>query len=65
MFTFWFRLQSEFIIRKLMLMGLINTEDVGLCEAEFGVMDADGSGEITMSDLEGYLLEKEKTRLSL
>ena len=46
-------------------MGLINTEDVGLCEAEFGVMDADGSGEITMSDLEGYLLEKEKTRLSL
>ena len=47
--------KTEFVVRKLMLMGLLNAEDVERVETEFEVMDADGSGEITMEDLDMYL----------
>lgn len=43
-----------------MLMGLLNSADVERVEQEFEVMDADGSGEITMEDLDIYLAEQEK-----
>jgi Ca2+-binding EF-hand superfamily protein len=48
------------VVRKLMLMGLLNSADVERVEQEFEVMDADGSGEITMEDLDIYLAEQEK-----
>ena len=52
--------RSEFIVRKLMLMGLVNRGDVSLCESEFTDMDVDGSGEITFEDLEQYLEKRER-----
>jgi len=52
--------RSEFIVRKLMLMGLVNQTDVALCESEFTDMDVDGSGEITLEDLAHHLEEVEK-----
>jgi hypothetical protein len=51
--------KMEFVVRKLMLMGLLNSEDVERVEEEFEVMDHDGSGEITMEDLDAYLHEQE------
>ena len=50
--------KTEFVVRKLMLMGLINLDDVELCEKEFDVMDIDGSGEITMEDLQSYITKQ-------
>ena len=52
--------RSEFIIRKLMLMGLVNQGDISLCENEFMSMDTDGSGEITLEDLANHLEEMAK-----
>ena len=54
--------KSEFVMRKLLLMGILNSEDVERCEREFDVMDADGSGEITFEDLELYLKEEEEKK---
>ena len=51
--------KSEFVMRKLLLMGILNPVDVERCEQEFEIMDADGSGEIDMEDLEIYLKEQE------
>lgn len=45
---------------QLMLMDMIKPEDVEWCEEEFEVMDADGSGEITMEDLELYIENRDK-----
>jgi len=50
--------RSEFVLRKLMLMGILNDDDVIRVEEEFDVMDADGSGEIDMDDLKLWM-EKE------
>ena len=50
--------KSEFVMRKLILMGVLDADDVERCEDEFEVMDADGSGEITMEDLALYLDQK-------
>ena len=43
--------RTEFVIRKLMIMGLVNATDIERVEQEFDVMDSDGSGEITLDDL--------------
>jgi Ca2+-binding EF-hand superfamily protein len=47
--------KSEFVIKKLLLMGLVNADDVERIEEEFDVMDVDASGSITMVDLDHYL----------
>mmetsp|Transcript_4885 Transcript_4885/g.10235 ORF Transcript_4885/g.10235 Transcript_4885/m.10235 type:complete len:485 (+) Transcript_4885:280-1734(+) len=52
--------KTEFVLKKLMLMDMIKPEDVERCEEEFEVMDADGSGEITMEDLELYIENRDK-----
>ncbi|GMI32456.1 hypothetical protein TeGR_g7304 [Tetraparma gracilis] len=49
--------KSEFVINKLVLMGLVQQVDIDRVEQEFAVMDADGSGEIDMEDLHAYLKE--------
>ena len=36
--------KSEFVMRKLLLMGILKLDDVERCEKEFEVMDVDGSG---------------------
>jgi hypothetical protein len=43
-----------------MLMGILKTADVDRVEQEFDVMDADGSGEITMEDLEMFIKKREE-----
>lgn len=40
--------RTEFIVRKLLLMGILQEDDVARVEDEFDKMDEDGSGEITM-----------------
>ncbi|GMI06037.1 hypothetical protein TrRE_jg3843 [Triparma retinervis] len=52
--------RTEFVLRKLMLMGILKTDDVDRVEQEFDIMDADGSGEITMDDLKGFIQEREE-----
>ncbi|GMH58504.1 hypothetical protein TrLO_g827 [Triparma laevis f. longispina] len=51
--------RTEFAMRKLMLMGLLELEDVQRVEKEFDEMDADGSGEVTLKDLEIHLEKQE------
>jgi Ca2+-binding EF-hand superfamily protein len=53
--------KSEFVLRKLMLMGILHNEDVIRVEKEFDVMDVDGSGEIDMDDLRAWM-EQEASR---
>ena len=50
--------KTEFVLKKLMLMDMIQPDDIVRCEEEFEVMDADNSGEITMEDLELYIKER-------
>ena len=57
--------KSEFVIQKLILMGLLNPEDISRVETEFNTMDEDGSGEITLEDLNIYLAHKEKQKVLL
>ena len=61
--------RTEFIVRKLLLMGILQEVDVARVEDEFDKMDEDGSGEITMDDLRLYVekqdeieVESKKTR---
>jgi potassium channel subfamily K len=54
--------KTEFALRKLMLMGLIKASDVDRVEKEFAQMDTDGSGEITMEDLDLFLAKQEELR---
>jgi Ca2+-binding EF-hand superfamily protein len=51
--------KTEFVVRKLMLMGILKQDDVTRVEQEFDVMDTDGSGEITMEDLNDYIRQRE------
>ena len=53
--------KSEFVLRKLMLMGILHNEDVIRVEKEFQLMDVDGSGEIDMDDLRAWM-EQEASR---
>jgi hypothetical protein len=53
--------RTEYIMRKLMLMGLLNADDVKRVEAEFNSMDADKSGEITMEDLDAFLSHQQNS----
>jgi hypothetical protein len=53
--------KSEFVLRKLMLMGILHNEDIIRVEKEFDVMDVDGSGEIDMDDLRAWM-EQEASR---
>ncbi|GMH76070.1 hypothetical protein TL16_g06962 [Triparma laevis f. inornata] len=54
--------RTEFIVRKLLLMGILQEDDVARVEEEFDKMDEDGSGEITMDDLKLYLEKEEEGR---
>ena len=51
--------KTEFVVRKLMLMGILKQDDVSRVEHEFDVMDTDGSGEITMEDLHDFIMLRE------
>ena len=51
--------KTEFAIKKLMLMGLIQAEDVMRVEEEFDNMDVDGSGEITFADLAAHIEKRD------
>ncbi|GMH51287.1 hypothetical protein TrRE_jg1199 [Triparma retinervis] len=54
--------KSEFVLRKLMLMGILDNDDVNRVEQEFEVMDADGSGEIDMDDLRTWMEQDEREK---
>jgi len=54
--------RSEFALRKLMLMGILDASDVSRVEAEFDKMDADKSGEITMKDLSIHIEEQKREK---
>ncbi len=54
--------KTEFVVRKLMLMGILSAEDVLRVEEEFETMDTDGSGEITLEDLGEFLKKKEAAK---
>ena len=51
--------KSEFALRKLMLMGVLEHSDVARVESEFDKMDADKSGQITMDDLALHIKQQE------
>ena len=57
--------RTEFALRKLMLMGIVEPADVARVEKEFDQMDADGSGEVTLKDLEAHLKAQEKEKEEL
>jgi len=50
--------KTEFVVRKLLLMGLIHAQDIQRVEEEFDHMDVDGSGEITFEDLAVHIKKK-------
>ena len=54
--------RTEFIVRKLLLMGILQEDDVARVEEEFDKMDEDGSGEITMDDLKLFLERQNEAR---
>ena len=54
--------RTEFIVRKLLLMGILQEEDVARVEDEFDKMDEDGSGEITIEDLK-LCVEKQEEQI--
>lgn len=54
--------RTEFIVRKLLLMGILQEDDVARVEEEFDKMDEDGSGEIMMDDLKLYLEKEDEGR---
>ncbi|GMH48930.1 hypothetical protein TL16_g00401 [Triparma laevis f. inornata] len=43
--------RTEYVLRKMILVGLVDQSDILRVEKEFDLMDLDGSGEITMDEL--------------
>ena len=55
--------RTEYVLRKMILVGLVDQADILRVEKEFDAMDLDGSGEITMEELiEFERRESEKIR---
>ncbi|GMI12102.1 hypothetical protein TrLO_g2640 [Triparma laevis f. longispina] len=52
--------RAEFVIRKLLLMGILADSDVAMVEREFDKMDDDGSGDITPDELKAWMNKKKK-----
>ncbi|GMH97495.1 hypothetical protein TrVE_jg7225 [Triparma verrucosa] len=52
--------RAEFVIKKLMLMGILSDNDVSMVEREFDKMDMDGNGDITPEELKAWMEKKKK-----